>query len=138
MIAFVEYYNEQSLGLNYLSRTLEQYPEARKRARALFAEWQKKEYGKAECELPVGLKGQYAEREALFWQERARLSAERCGRIVRQAGYRGLVVPYSFSKMLGHGAGALGVRAGRGLPRVLQSSVELEPPRIRGGGEKLH
>lgn len=104
VIAFVEYYNEQSLGLNYLSRTLEQYPEARKRARALFAEWQKKEYGKAECELPVGLKGQYAEREALFWQERARLSAERCGRIVRQAGYRGLVVPYSFSKMLGHGA----------------------------------
>lgn len=104
VIAFVEYYNEQSLGLNYLKRTLEQYPEARKRARALFAEWQKKEYGKAECELPVGLKGQYAEREALFWQERARLSAERCGKIVRAAGYSGLVVPYSFSKMLGHGA----------------------------------
>ena len=104
VIAFVEYYNEQSLGLNYLRRTLEEYPEARARAKALFAEWQEKEYGKAECELPVGLKGKYAEREALFWQERARLSAERCGKIVRKAGYSGLVVPYSFSKMLGHGA----------------------------------
>ena len=104
VIAFVEYYNEQSLGLNYLRRTLDEYPEARARAKALFAEWQKKEYGKVECELPVGLKGIYAERETLFWQERARLSAKRSGAIVRSAGYPGLVVPYSFSKMLGHGA----------------------------------
>ena len=102
-IAFVEYYNEQSLGLNVLSRTVKEYPEARGRMKAMFAGWQKERYGDAACELPVGLKGKFAEREALFWLERAQISAKRCGEIVRKAGYTGLVVPYSFSKMLGHG-----------------------------------
>ena len=101
-IAIVEYYNEQELGLNFLPRTLKEYPAARERLKELFAKWQMERYGNITAELPVNLSGPDREREAEFWFSRARISARKFGEIVRAAGYPGLVAPYSFSKSLGH------------------------------------
>ena len=101
-IAIVEYYNEQELGLNFLPRTLKEYPAARERLKELFAKWQMERYGNITAELPVNLSGPDREREAGFWFSRARISARKFGEIVRAAGYPGLVAPYSFSKSLGH------------------------------------
>lgn len=101
-IAIVEYYNEQELGLNFLPRTLKEYPAARERLKKLFAKWQMERYGNITAELPVNLSGPDREREAEFWFSRARISARKFGEIVRAAGYPGLVAPYSFSKSLGH------------------------------------
>lgn len=101
-IAIVEYYNEQELGLNFLSRTLKEYPAARERVKEYFAKWQMEQYGNVTAELPVDLTGADREREAEFWLSRARISARKFGEIVRAAGYQGLVAPYNISKSLGH------------------------------------
>lgn len=101
-IAIVEYYNEQELGLNFLSRTLKEYPAARERVKEYFAKWQMERYGNVTAELPVDLTGADREREAEFWLSRARISAQKFGEIVRAAGYPGLVAPYNISKSLGH------------------------------------
>lgn len=101
-IAIVEYYNEQELGLNFLSRTLKEYPAARERVKEYFAKWRMERYGNVTAELPVDLTGADREREAEFWLSRARISAQKFGEIVRAAGYPGLVAPYNISKSLGH------------------------------------
>ena len=103
-IAFVEPYNEQSLGMERASITVKRYPEARATLKRMFAEWQKKKYGKILAELPFDRQGPAANAAAEFWMERAQKSAERSRKIVRDAGYSGLMSPYSFSKRIGHAA----------------------------------
>ena len=103
-IAFVEPYNEQSLGMERASITVKRYPEACTALKRMFAEWQKKKHGKILAELPFDRQGAAADAAAEFWMERARKSAERSGKIIRDAGYRGLLVPFSFSKRIGHAA----------------------------------
>lgn len=103
-IAFVEYYNEQSLGMERASIAVKRYPEARAALKRMFAEWQKKNYGKVLAELPFDRQGPAANAAAEFWMERARKSAERSEVIVRNAGFRRMLIPFSFSKRIGHAA----------------------------------
>ena len=103
-IAFVEYYNEQSLGMERASMAVKRHPEARAALKRMFAEWQKENGGKVLAELPFDRQGPAANAAAEFWMERARKSAERCEAIVRDAGFRRLVIPFSFSKRIGHAA----------------------------------
>lgn len=105
-IAFVEYYNEQSLGIveSRVREVFRKHPEAKKRLRECFRKWRQKRYGTAfpATDLPFAGNGEAANAAALFWRDRALVCAQKCEAIVRGAGYRGLVSQYTYSRSFGH------------------------------------
>lgn len=105
-IAFVEYYNEQSLGLGGRMRELlKQNPDAEKRVLRYYRAFLEKRYGRPFPDARIPEPGGEGENDfALFWMERAVRSAETCEKIVREAGYPGLVENYSYAHSLGHSA----------------------------------
>ena len=105
-IAFVEYYNEQSLGLGgRMLGLLKQNPDAEKRVLRYYRTFLEKRYGRAFPDVRIPEAGGEGENDfALFWMERAVRCAERCEKIVREAGYPGLVENYSHAHSLGHSA----------------------------------
>ncbi len=110
-IAWVEYYNEQAMGLlkGQMRNLLRTDSEVRERLLMFWRAWLAKKYGKpmpdAEIPLTAGAENERSANDfALFWMERAEAVAKRCGEIIRRTGYRGLVTNYSASKNLGHSA----------------------------------
>lgn len=106
-IAWVEYYNEQSLGLGERMLSLiRENPSAREHLLKYWRGWLEKKYGKPmpNAEIPVSAGGNAGNDFALFWMERAAESAKQCETIIRETGYRGLAGNYSYSKALGHSA----------------------------------
>lgn len=107
-IAWVEYYNEQSLGLgDRMFSLLRENPAAREHLLKYWRGWLEKKYGKSmpDAAVPVPGKNKNADNDfALFWMERAAESAKQCEKVIRETGYRGLVSNYSYSKALGHSA----------------------------------
>ena len=107
-IAWVEYYNEQSLGLGGRMFTLlQKNASARKHLLKYWRSWLEKKYGKPmpNAEIPVPGKNKKIDNDfALFWMDRAAESAKQCEKMIRETGYRGLVSNYSYSQSLGHSA----------------------------------
>ncbi len=110
-IAWVEYYNEQAMGLlkGQMQNLLRTDSEVRERLLTFWRAWLAKKYGKsmpdAEIPLTAGTDDDRGANDfALFWMDRAEAVAKRCEEIIRKTGYRGLVSNYSASKNLGHSA----------------------------------
>ena len=107
VIAFVEYYNEQALGLGGRIRPmLKQNPEAERHLLKYWRAFLEKKYGRPmkDAPIPPSSEGKAGNDFALFWQERAVQCAKQCEAIIRAAGYRGLVTNFSAAKNLGHSA----------------------------------
>jgi hypothetical protein len=108
VIAWVEYYNEQSLGLgDRLFSLIQKNATARGHLLKYWRDWLEKKYGKPmpNAKLPVTGRDKKADNDfALFWIERAAESARQCEKIIRATGYRGLVSNYTYSQSLGHSA----------------------------------
>lgn len=105
-IAFVEYYNEQSLGMveSRVREVFRKHPEAEKRLRDCFRKWRQEKHVTSSPSdgLPFAGSGEAANAAALFWRDRALVCARKCEAIVRGAGYGGLVSQYTYSRSLGH------------------------------------
>jgi hypothetical protein len=120
-IAFVEYYNEQELGLERIGPVLENYPEAKAALERRWREWLQARYGGkelpaalaaelkgaslADAPLPImGYRGRGTAMAAEFMQLRIELSKESslwCEGIIRGTGYEGLTTQYNISKKIG-------------------------------------
>lgn len=106
-IAWVEYYNEQSLGLGgRMFSVLQKNPVIREHLLRCWHGWLEKKYGKSmqKAEIPTSAGEKLSNDFALFWMDQAKESALRCEKIIRGTGYQGLVSNYSYSKNLGHAA----------------------------------
>ncbi|UKI34240.1 MAG: hypothetical protein L6W00_13155 [Lentisphaeria bacterium] len=106
-IAWVEYYNEQSLGLGgRMFSVLQKNPVIREHLLRCWHDWVEKKYGKSmqKAEIPTSAGEKLSNDFALFWMDQAKESALRCEKIIRETGYQGLVSNYSYSKNLGHAA----------------------------------
>ena len=120
-VAFVEFYNEQELGLERIAPVLANYPNLKAELRRQFREWlvakykdavppplQKELNGKklAEAELPStkDKKSVLANEFALFSIDLAAKSYAWCEKIVRSTGYNGLLGNFNVSKKIGDAA----------------------------------
>lgn len=118
-IAVVEFYNEQSLGIGRLSSIITYHSDIRRSLKKYWRNWLKAKYSKGipakviselngktldSAPLPSAKRGILGNDFALFWMDRAVKSAEKCTKIVRQAGYNGLIAQYSYSKKIGDSA----------------------------------
>ena len=120
-IAFVEFYNEQELGLERIAPVLANYPNLKAELRRQFREWlvakykdiipsplQKELNGKkltdAELPSPKNRKSALANEFALFSIDLATQSYAWCEKIVRSTGYNGLLGNFNVSKKIGDAA----------------------------------
>lgn len=120
-IAFVEFYNEQELGLERIAPVLANYPNLKAELLRQFREWlaveykngippelQKELHGKplAEAGLPSPRdhKSALANAFALFCIHLAEHSYAWCEKIVRDTGYKGLLGNFNVSKKIGDAA----------------------------------
>jgi len=119
VIAVVEYYNEQSLGIGRIKSSIKKYPDIKDTIKKHWGEWltskyknnipkkiQKELKGKKlkQAMLPLNGKGGLADIFPLFWMDKAIQCAKNCEKIIRAAGYPGLVTQYSYSKTMNHSA----------------------------------
>ncbi|MCR5380082.1 MAG: hypothetical protein K6G44_03775 [Lentisphaeria bacterium] len=120
-IAFVEFYNEQELGLERVAPVLAKFPNLKAELRRQFREWlavkykdvippelQKELNGKplAEAELPSqkDRKSALANAYALFTITLAEKSYAWCEKIVRDTGYKGLLSNYNVARKIADAA----------------------------------
>lgn len=120
-IAFVEFYNEQELGLDRMGQTLSDYPDAKAFLERKWRKWLcERHSAKVPPELAAELKGQaleavplpplydrksaLADEFALFRMHVSAECAKWCERVVRNTGYAGLTTQYNASKSLGDSA----------------------------------
>ena len=120
-IAFIEFYNEQELGLERIAPILANYPDLKSELRRQFREWLATEYkdaippllqkglnGKslAEAELPSprDRKSALANAFSLFCLTLAEQSYTWCEKIVRSTGYKGLTGNFNVSKKISDAA----------------------------------
>jgi hypothetical protein len=120
-IAFLEFYNEQELGLERMGKTLTDFPDARAFLERKWREWLVARHGDG---VPAGLREQLkdtplsaaplpslhdrkSELANEFAQFRIAIAvdcAKWCEQVVRDLGYQGLVTQYNGSKKIGDSA----------------------------------
>ena len=117
-IAFIEFYNEQELGLERIAPILARYPDLKSELRRQFREWLAAEYkdtvpsqlqkelkGKplteAELPSPRDRKSALANAFSLFSLTLAERSYAWCEKVVRSTGYKGLLGNFNVSKKIG-------------------------------------
>ncbi len=120
-IAFVEFYNEQELGLERMGKTLVTFPETRAFLEREWRTWLVARHGNdvppqlleelngtALADAPVpqvhDRQSELANQFALFRMHIATQSAEWCEQVIRGIGYAGLTTQYNASKKLGESA----------------------------------
>lgn len=120
-IAFVEFYNEQELGLDRMGQTLSDYPDAKAFLEREWRKWLCARHGaKVPPELAAELKDTpldaaplpplhdrksvLADEFALFRMHVSAECAKWCESVVRGTGYEGLTTQYNASKSLGDSA----------------------------------
>ncbi len=117
-IAFVEFYNEQELGLDRIGNTLKDFPETKAFLEREWHKWLCARHGdRVPPALAAELKGKSLEAAplpslndrtselanafALFRMQLSEECAKWCERVVRNSGYAGLTTQYNASKKLG-------------------------------------
>ena len=120
-VAFVEFYNEQELGLERVAPVLANYPNLKAELRRQFREWLVAKYktaippqlqkelndkplAEAELPSPKDRKSALANEFALFSIDLAAKSYAWCEKNVRSTGYKGLLGNFNVSKKIGDAA----------------------------------